>query len=138
MRTLEEIIETMTLTCDVNSQYREQNADVLHYLKSYQDALKQMEENQQIIEDAVRQRDAHIKALAELKQNNPLTWFDLRTMDEKPVWLEVKNGERKWVIIWIHPDNVDEIYITDAYGLRGKLNQLLYFRGEIKAYRKER
>ena len=71
-------------------------------------------------------------------RNDPLSWFELRMMDEKPVWLEVKNGERKWVLIWIHPDNVDEIYITDCYGLRGKLNQLMYIRGEIQAYRKER
>lgn len=69
--------------------------------------------------------------------NPPLRWDEIRQMDEKPVWLEVKNGEKKWVLIWIHPDNVDEIYITDCYGLRGKLNQIMYCRGEIKAYRKE-
>ena len=36
MRTLDEVIESMELTSDVNRHYREENADVLHYLKELQ------------------------------------------------------------------------------------------------------
>ena len=108
MKTLEEVIAELE--------------DALQYLREYRE----------------RQENLDQFETYQYEQNRPLSWFELRMMDEKPVWLEVKNGERKWTLIWIHPDNVDEIYITDCYGLRGKLNQLMYIRGEIQAYRKER
>ena len=136
MRTLEEVIETMTLTCDVNSQYREQNADVLHYLKSYQDALKQMEENQQIIEDAVRQRDAHIKALAELNRNEPLTWDELKQMEGMPVWVELGLLKPRWYLIKeFHGDQM--ICINDLPGPVPIYEDSIYT-GGCKVYRKER
>ena len=98
MKTLDDVIEGMQLTGEVNRHYREKHADVLHYLRMYQSALKALDENQQVVEDAVRQRDKHIKALAELaalreywakdQENPPLTWEELTGMVGQPVWVE--------------------------------------------------
>lgn len=67
MRTLEECIESLELMSSINRREKEKHADVLHYLCMLKANLQQMDTVQKIKEDAVRQRDAHIKALAELK-----------------------------------------------------------------------
>ena len=68
MKTLDELIEDMLLTSEVNSDYRAEHADEIHYLKLCQSYEQELEDIQQILEDAVRQRDNHIKALAEMKK----------------------------------------------------------------------
>ena len=140
MKTLEELIESMLLASEVNRQYREENADVLHYLKCYQDCLKQMENNQMIIEDAVRQRDAHIKALAEMKRNDPLTWDELRQMLGKPVWMEW-NECKGWRLVNCF-DSVTTgkkaVALTDRFGVDFVFDEETIVKCEVKVYRKER
>ena len=99
MRTLDELIEEMQLKSDVNRNYREENADVLHYLVEYRACQQHMEVVEQIRQDAVRQRDAHIKALAELKRNDPLSWEELKQMEGKPVWVEYDGYTPDWEVI---------------------------------------
>ena len=99
MRTLDEVIESMQLTSDVNRNYREENADVLHYLVEYRACQQHMEVVEQIRQDAVRQWDAHIKALAELKRNDPLSWEELKQMEGKPVWVEYDGYTPDWEVI---------------------------------------
>lgn len=139
---------------------------IVHYLHEYRSEKVKWEADrksyQGFVDSYIKSRDKHQAAVIELKhkekevneiltdyvalkqwwaeqqENPPLTWEGLRHIDEKPIWIEVKNGEKKWVITLIDPDDVDRIYITDAYGLRGILNIKMYFKGEIKAYRKER
>ena len=51
----------------------ERESDALHYLKEYR-----------------RLQTAYIRAMADLEDNPPLSWDELRTMEGKPVWVEVK------------------------------------------------
>ena len=95
MRTLDEVIESMQLTSDVNRNYREENADVLHYLVEYRACQQHMEVVEQIRQDAVRQRDAHIKALGDLNRNDLLSWDELRENLGKPVW---NSRSREWML----------------------------------------
>lgn len=136
MKTLNEVIEVIE-NCEIKKQdcltcpYRNDAGncyapDALHYLREYQ-------RDKQIFAYDIAKRNLELS-----ERNDPLSWDELRRIDEEPIWIEVKNGEKKWVITWIDPDDVDRIYITDAYGLRGILNMKMYFKGEIKAYRKER
>ena len=138
MKSLDEVIEEMQLKSDVNRHYREENADVLNYLVLCRNYKKQMEIVEQIKQDAVRQRDAHIKALADLKRNDPLTWDELRQMEGKPVWwMHGEVGE--WITIYRVPtlgngnDNV--IYATLCSGpeywiWRKDMNKFQYYRKE--------
>ena len=113
MKTLDELIESMQLTSDVNRHYREENADVLYYLVEHREYKKHMELVEQIHQDAVRQRDLHIRALVELKRkqdeleakaDKPLTWEELKQMLGKPVYIEFNTSyepkpTRHWFIV---------------------------------------
>lgn len=135
MKTLDEVIKAFE-ECIVpknvfcNGCYKDDRCiiteDALNYLKQYQ-------LDKQIFAYDIAKRNLELS-----ERNEPLTWDELRRIDEEPIWIEVKNGEKKWVITCIDPDDIDRIYVTDAYGLRGILNMIMYFKGIIKAYRKER
>ena len=80
--------------------------DALHYLKEYQ--TTQM---------------SYIKATADLEDNPPLTWEELRTMTGKPVWIEqeiTKKWYRGWVIVKAAADNAiitePRLFYADGYG----------------------
>lgn len=135
MKTLSEVIKAFE-ECIVpknvfcNGCYKDDRCKIIEDALNY---LKQYQLDKQIFAYDIAKRNLELS-----ERNEPLTWDELRRIDEKPIWIEVKNGEKKWVITLIDPDDVDRIYITDAYGLRGILNMIMYFKGEIKAYRKER
>lgn len=128
IKAFEECIVPKNVFC--NGCYKDDRCKItevaLYYLKQYQ-------LDKQIFAYDIAKRNMELS-----ERNEPLTWDELRRIDEEPIWIEVKNGEKKWVITCIDPDDVDRIYVTDAYGLRGILNMIMYFKGEIKAYRKER
>ena len=95
----------------------------LHYLKSYQSALKQMEENQQIIEDAVRQRDAHIKALAELKnQEKRMQWIPAKygTMPER-------EGEYLTLCVYRDGSTAQKIKLWKDYRFTSENKNVIYW-----------
>ncbi len=136
MKTLDEILEAIKTKSILKLSSRKKDdrwvvpidlyQEIIYYLREYQ-------RDKQIYSYDIARRNLEVA-----ERNDPLSWDELRRIDEEPIWIEVKNGEKKWVITCIDPDDVDRIYITDAYGLRGILNMKMYFKGEIKAYRKER
>lgn len=118
--------------------------DAVHYLVEYRACQQHMEVVEQIRQDAVRQRDAHIKALGDLKRNDPLTWDELRQMEGKPVWVEynfwiadkeARDKSKRWCIIReFKPWHDTEIIITDNGFVLSKNEQVK----DWQAYRKER
>ena len=70
--------------------------DALHYLKEYRqtredllDGMKRLEEKEMMF----------IHTMADLENNLPLSWDELRQMEGKPVWIDSVPLVRRWVII---------------------------------------
>lgn len=97
--------------------------DILQYLKWYKELADDSE------------------AFAEWKENPPLTWDELKTMEGKPVWIEADNGQEQfkhWFII-------DEFTFSDIPGLQIMWclnNSFRFWEADIgktwQAYRKEK
>lgn len=142
MKSLDEVIEEMQLKSDVNRHYREENADVLHYLVLCREYKKQMEIVEQIKQDAVRQRDAHIKALADLKRNEPLTWDELRSMEGKPVYVKLLGAYEsypnasRWMLVQ------SDVSFGNAWFIDRSRARYCFYEKDMneiwQAYRKER
>ena len=63
-------------------------ADALHYLKEYQ-------KDKQIYSYGIARRYLDLA-----ERNDPLTWDELKTMEGKPVWVELLKGKWKgWDVI---------------------------------------
>lgn len=91
MKTLDEVIEAIGFcksgnlskckdcpyigTCELD--YAVLSDDVLHYLREYRDKHEEMLQ----MEEAL--------GYCEMSENRPLTWDELRTMEGKPVWVEI-------------------------------------------------
>jgi len=100
--------------------------DALHYLEEYRTT-----------------RTAYIKAMADIEDNPPLTWEELKQMTGKPVWLEYcktvtdeMDGHR-WVILHTayeeDDDGEEEIFCNDMCRLLKKWQGTRW-----QAFRKER
>ncbi|MBP5295399.1 MAG: hypothetical protein J6Y95_06740 [Lachnospiraceae bacterium] len=74
-------------------------ADALHYLKEYRSDMLMYAANQKHWEDELKQKikdfgDAKDRYIAKLKEldigtlNDPLDWETLKTMEDKPVWVD--------------------------------------------------
>lgn len=110
--------------CCIDSCFLE---DALHYLKEYQ-----------ILQTA------YIKAMADLEDNPPLTWSELKQMEGKPVWVEYnfqisdkkfRDNSKRWCVIREFEHWHDtEIIITDNGFVLSKNEQVT----DWQAYRKER
>jgi len=97
--------------------------DALHYLNEYRTT-----------------QTAYIKAMADLDDNPPLTWDELREMEGKPVWVETKDEGNFWCVI-DHYDQLDnhinhgeEFMLVDG----GGWYYLEDMGTDWQAYRKER
>lgn len=92
--------------------------DALNYLKEYQ-----------------RLQIAFLKALADLEDNPPLDWDDLKQMEGKPVWIEFEKNGNHWLII-------TDIKSNGAVGRGVYGENVPLYKDRIgtdwKAYRKER
>lgn len=112
MKTLDEVIKAYeichasVLSCegcpyDNGERYRDSDcyiADALHHLKEYRSL-----------------QTAYITAMADLEDNPPLTWDELKQMEGKPVWVEECNGDTKgWLLIL--RTNYDVINCTTKHG----------------------
>ena len=124
MKTLDEVIAYFDNQTQQRHVYLTEDAediynDVLHYLKEYR-ALEL----------------AYIKAMADLEDNQPLTWQEIQQMEGKPVWVEQCNGDTKgWLLIL--RTNFDIINCTTKHGNSFYLYKSSY--GERwQAYRKEK
>lgn len=71
MKTLDEVIEAIEVCRDSYVAGKIIKSDAIQYLKEYQ-----------------RLQIAFLKALADLEDNPPLTWDELKGMEGKPVWVE--------------------------------------------------
>ena len=105
MKTLDEVIE---IASDWTNGFDEMSIEkqMLHYLKMYRSDMQVYAANQKLWEDELAQKikdfgDAKERYIARLKEldigtlNDPLTWDELKTMEGKPVWIELL-GKGKW------------------------------------------
>ena len=142
MKTLDEVIKNFEIcrkarlnirSCD-GCTYADDNnlvcisnneCDVLHYLKEYKGRVSDLN----CAEDAIKR----------IGKNAPLTWDELKSMEGKPVWVEVEKdyrNEKYWAIVtvidalksgkeWVSLKPKD-CFSKESYGT------------EWQAYRKER
>ena len=116
MKTLDEVIKAIDFcksgdlskceicpyigTCELD--YAVLSTDALYYLKEYRTL-----------------QYGYIKAMADLEDNPPLTWDELRQMEGKPVWVEGEFGRiwnyKSWVLIRTDPENGDMIICIDGH-----------------------
>lgn len=84
MKTLNEVIDLME-----GADFIDWGADALHYLKAYKED-----------KDDLTALRAYWK---EQHENNALTWDELRTMEGKPVWVEILSDEidlsSRWMMV---------------------------------------
>lgn len=141
MKTLDEVLKSYELSCGKKDcaqcpyndecldhfvcECYERMDDTLHYLKEYRDL-----------------QYGYIKAMADLEDNPPLSWTELKQMEGKPVFAEerYRNGDLKssgwWLIdYW----NDDQICLRDQGGNPWNEHRSNYGYGrDWQAYRKER
>lgn len=129
--------------------FNHDRVDALHYLKEYQN--KEMFYNQAIdhcLEMINEQEDRVTVYLAEMNKNDPLTWDELKLMEDKPVWLEYVADEDNDL------DNPDDRYsmwviVYDWHGKNKQILNVISAEGDLdfyeetqgiewQAYRKER
>ena len=104
MKTLDEVIkvfETGMLFSDkpYDEALREFNSDALHYLKEYKNTDEKYKKAIAHVTEVV---DYYEKMVADyLAVNNPpLTWDELKSMEGKPVWMELLKGSWKgWDVV---------------------------------------
>jgi hypothetical protein len=164
MRSLDEVIQATERcwkgpqecnTCSYKDDLREGNCcatralDALNHLKMYRsdrlqyeaDRKHWQEEMTQVMDQYNSARDKHIKALAELKQNDPLTWDELLRMEGKPVWLERYDpidNTRGWISgTWMLIEFINNDYF-DARNSDGEQYDFVKGDDTWQAYRKER
>lgn len=136
MKTLDEVIAELEFEMTYNNgEMKPIDADALHYLKEYKNTDENYKKSIAHVTEVI---DHYEKMVADyLSVNNPpLTWQELRQMEEKPVWVEECNGDTKgWLLIL--RTNYDVINCTTKHGNSFYLYKSSY--GEKwKAYRKER
>ena len=160
MKTIDEVLEAMTYEVDLNSKADcwEVPVDlygvIIHYLHEYRDAKNTLDvERKNSIEAYCQWKDAKEKLEAqiswtmwadnhfqfEISDNPPLTWEELKTMERKPVWVEVKyhNPEadyKYWTIVKYFESNEGGDMVFTGTGFYYK--DLLGI--DWMAYRKER
>ena len=116
MKTLDEVIRDVAKRRDLDN-------DIYHYLKEYQTL-----------------QYGYIKAMADLEDNPPLTWDELKQMRGKPVWIE-EIGQKYSSSHWEIHNGIEDAYDGDEI-----LYLQPFFETETKnslgktwnAYRKER
>lgn len=84
MKTLDEVITGMTelVLSGKTKDVKEVVTDALKFLKEFRGLLKMWNDK-----------------LDKEKENNPLTWEELRQMEGKPVFIDSRPLVRRWVII---------------------------------------
>lgn len=84
MKTLDEVIHALEVCMEddaIESEGAYLATDALHYLKAY------------------RELDSLDAVAFPEDDNPPLTWYELRTMEGKPVWVEFEKNGNHWLII---------------------------------------
>ena len=129
MKTLDEVIEYFNGQCKMRHVYLTEDADerfydALHYLKQ----LQKIEDEYEELKDWWAEEHA---------ENVPLSWDELKTMEGKPVWLELLKTSD-----WKGWDVVSGFTTDDVFGEIMVTVRDDYFKSEFgktwKAYRRER
>ena len=158
MKTLDEVIKAYEIClneeCCDDCPYTEHDAegrwacslcgdcprDALHYLREYRDTRAQLLDGMKRLEGYELM---FIKAMADLEDNPPLTWDELRQMEGKPVWVEVlkESGDHyKWEGQWMIIDD----FMQGALGTYCQFKEWhktlinTTYGDQWQAYRKER
>ena len=138
MKTLDEVIKALEICwvnrgCNEECPYQSEQActfprelDALHYLKEYQ-----------------RLHMAYVRATADIEDNPPLTWDELRQMEGKPVWVEADDGKyTNWFVVgnffsYFEKEDFDAHVNLYTFGRAMEFSKETY--GSYwQAYRKER
>ena len=140
MKSLEEVIEAEEICSQMNAEcskcpYKatakgwceEKDRDALFYLKEY----RWIQEN---CADALAEKYP--------SENVPLTWDELRTMEGKPVWIEVDEKYKGWVTVGkfyslFENEDLDAHVNLYYFGRSMEYSKEMY-RYYWQAYRKER
>ena len=148
MITLDEVIE---IASDWTNGFDEMSIEkqMLHYLKEYRSDMQMYAENQKYWEDELKQKikdfgdakERYIKRLKELDigtLNEPLTWDELRTMEGKPVWVEMDKPDviKAWFLICQIDDSF--VWVADSKGKSHNFPRVCLDTGLWQAYRKEK
>lgn len=142
MLTLDEVIALMEdeRRCDA-PMYKD---DALHYLKKYRDNFDARNDQVERYQKAAKECEEILTDYVALKQywaeqqsNEPLTWSELKQMEEKPVWIEFLNDDpwsnSWWVVGEVRKDDIIIAqYLDEAELCEDDLGEFW------QAYRKER
>ena len=111
-------------------------ADALHYLKEYRDTRQQLLDGMKRLEN---KELMYIHAMANLEDNPPLTFEEVREMLDKPVWMEW-NNVKGWRLVNCF-DSVTTgkkaVALTDRFGVDFVFDEEMFEKCEVKVYRKE-
>ena len=83
---------------------------------------------------------AYIKAMADLEDNPPLTFEEVREMVGMPVWMEW-NDAKGWRLVNCFDSTVSDekaVALTDRFGVDFVFSAETFAKCEVKVYRKER
>lgn len=151
MKTLNEVIKAFEYIYENDPIAWTYGVDALHYLKEYRDVKNALDaEREKTIEAYCQWKDAKEKLEAqtshtmwvdkhfqfEISDNPPLTWDDLKSMKDKPVWIEFffEDGQpftSDWFLVY----SVSESFCDVA----GKLGISRLVKNDYwQAYKKER
>lgn len=153
MKTLDEVIKAMEMctTCPEDDEmcpgcpYADKSGnpqcvgqdkeDALHYLKEYKERKESLRYwSEKAISEQQNLADAYmLYKMENEKDNNSLTWDELKSMEGKPVWVE-NRFYKKWLIAY---KVNDEDIIFDGNGFYTQAFAIDYDKA-WQAYRKER
>lgn len=129
MKTLDEVIENFEKACDLERRCEncsgclsqengcpydgaESVPDALFYLKEYRDDKDEIDSTRLAYLDILTDYVALKNYWAEQQENEPLTWDELKTMEGKPVWVEVdgKWWGRFWAFVEVKSDSYIDFF----------------------------
>lgn len=142
MKTLDEVIGILERQIDktrikiLDKDLLDSVPDALHYLKEYRKNQSKAEKARELYLGSAEELDALRDYWAEQQANPALTWDELRSMEGKPVWIEVGLLRPRWFLI--EGFNGEQMIGVDALSVRVPFYEDAFYTGGCKAYRKER
>ena len=133
MKTLNEVIKIIQdlLICEDDIAYTYHVDDALYYLKEYLNYKNQYNE---AIKNCKKAEQDHYNITMKnyILDNEPLTWYELQTMEGEPIWVE-----GSWEII---ASCYEEYFSTDTGAIYHRKNDECYgdYGKDWQAYRREK
>lgn len=130
MKSLDKVIEKIESAWVCPSS--DEAAEFCELIEIREDALQYLRWYKELADDS--------EAFAKWKQNPPLTWDELKSMEGKPVWVESSDSfnRRRWMFVgeWFDDDEMRLFDMGDDYP--DYVSKKGYESGTWQAYRKER